>query len=458
MLQYPDLEYDGQRIHRHYVKHFKALEKAWQNGAADISYHLVARGFQTKIIDFDPNNHDRILVEVRQINRVELYLIDTTQGQSHLIAATLQDPNLEAKFIPFMKNKILLNDMDGLSVVDISSPVNPIWEMITPRLFRKIIIVPGTNAVALISPDNFGWGLVFDEGAYTLKNMMQFANPGASIEQMITSSDYPGIVFTVTKEKIFIWKPDDNNYLKTIDISSVVSWKSAYLHQKKEDTITVLSANGIVTNYKVSTGERMAERDLGIECGRLTAGASLRSDGKRFLVSCKDYTLAIVDAKTLKLKGRVATPGASHHLLPLGAGSKYAITREDRGRLIALVDTEKTKFEGYITRNCGAKLTLKVFACLRPNPVLPVNILSAVVNPWDKQRLLTTNGSELTIWDTEFKQVHNLSVFDPEFREMAEIYINPHNPNKVYALQFNGWLAVVDFWKGAKKLVSNSSL
>jgi hypothetical protein len=88
--------------------------------------------------------------------------------------------------------------------------------------------------------------------------------------------------------------------------------------------------------------------------------------------------------------------------------------------------------------------------------VLPVELQDVALNPWDSHRILTTNGIELTIWDTQFKKPRTIHVFDAHLDSATDIVLHPHNPNKVYLLKSGRWLAVIDFMKGAKKLVKSS--
>jgi hypothetical protein len=451
---YPALARNEHKIHRHYVKYFHALEKAWQSEVAEPSYQMIARGYHTKIVDFDPYNQNRLLLKVSRQNNQELYLVDTASQQSFILHAPAAINT--AHFVPNEPNKVLVLHGQGLSVMDVLDPTAPTSELITNETFTRVVIPPGSNAAAMLSLGFTWWSVKKDEyGDWELFET-SFPSMQKPVEHILTSVDYPGVVFIVTNNTINIWNPELANDLKTIAIGSNAGWKSIFLHEKKRDTVTVLSSSGVVSNYTLSTGKKTAERSLGPDCGRLRESAALSANGERFVVSCWGEHASVVDAHTLKPKGNIKISGARTFLKALGGRSPYAVSWDNLARKIALIDTQKPEFAGYITRNCGAKLSLKVFSCLRPNPVLPVELQDVALNPWDSHRILTTNGIELTIWDTQFKKPRTIHVFDAHLDSATDIVLHPHNPNKVYLLKSGRWLAVIDFMKGAKKLVKSS--
>jgi hypothetical protein len=391
---------------------------------------------------------------VSRQNNEELYLVDTASQQSFILHAPAAINT--AHFVPNEPNKVLVLHNRGLSVMDVSDPASPTSEIISNERFNRVVIPPGSNAAALLSLGLQWWSVKKDQdGDWELVGT-NFPSMQKPVEHLLTSVDYPGVVFIVTKDTINIWNPEIVNDLKTIDISSNAGWKSIFLHEKKRDTVTVLSSSGVVSNYTLSTGKKTAERSLGPDCGRLRESAALSANGERFVVSCWGEHASIVDAHSLKPKGNIKISGAITYLKALGGRSPYAVSWDNLARKIALIDTQKPEFAGYITRNCGAKLTLKVFSCLRPNPVLPVELQDVAINPWDSHRILTTNGTELTIWDTQFKIPRTIHVFDAHLDSATDIVLHPHNPNKVFLLKSGRWLAVIDFMKGAKKLVKSS--
>lgn len=451
---YPSVELSELKTHRHYVKYFRALEKAWQSDAAVPSYQAIARGRYTKIVDFDPFDQNRLLILVSRQASQELYLVDTSTKESFLISSAAPAATNTARFLPNEANQILVVHDRGLSVMDISTPATPRSEIITSERFSQLVIPPGSNAAGLLSLRLKWWSVEKNEDGQWELEETNFPSMEHPVEHLLTSVDHPGVIFIATNNTLNIWKPDNADVLKTIDIGPHSGWKSIFLHAKDKDTVTVLSSgNGIVSNLKLSTGEKLAEQDLGKACGRLKSSAALSANGERFMVSCIGDYVAVVDAKTLRKKGEIETQGAKWYLKALGVRSPYAITWDPLGRRVALIDTQKPKFAGYITRTCAAKLSLKVFSCLRPNPVQPVELQDVAINPWDNQRILTTNGIELTIWDTKFKVPRTISVFEHHLDSPTDIVIHPRNPNKVYLLKVGHWLAVIDFMKGAKKLV-----
>jgi WD40 repeat protein len=445
---YPNIKKDTDKIHRHFVNHFLALEKAWRSDNPSIEYQQIAAGYHTNIVDFDPINHNRILMTVRGHYNVDLYLLDTeTTTNYHILSGRATGP-MTGKFIPSEPSKILVTTQDGLVLVDITDPMYPATSLLTNQRFHKLFFVPGSTSAVAITPDKIAWVIHTDE-FFRFEERDQFLDLG----QTMTSTALPGKVLSVTSQDIEIWKPDDRSFRRTIALRDNDRDKAVMLQEDDPDIITVITSFGVVSNYSLSSAERLASAELGFSCGRLGQGATFSADGKHLTISCRNDQVKILDAKTLKQQASITTKGAKENILALGGASSYVITWDKLGRKLALIDTHNKRLSGYITRNCGAKLTMKVFSCFSPNPVEPIEVHDAVINHWDDRRILTTNALSLTIWDTELRSPRSIPVFESHLKGATSIIMNPYNPNIVYLLKFGGWLAVLDFWRDAKDLL-----
>jgi hypothetical protein len=445
---YPGIQRSEDKIHRHFVNHFLALEKAWRSDTPSIVYHQIASGFHTNIVDFDSINHNRILISVRGHNRVDLYLLDTQNSTNyHFLGGNATGP-MSAKFIPSDPAKLLANTQDGLALVDLTHPMNPTISFLTSQRFHTLFFVPGSTSAVAIAQNKVAW-LIHTDDFFRLEEIRQFTDLG----QTMTSTALPGKVLSVTRQAIEIWKPDDRSFKKTIETRDGDREKFVILHENDLDTITVISSFGVVSNYSLSSAAKLASIQLGFSCGRLGQGVTFSADGKHLIISCRNEQVKILNAETLKEQASITTKGAKEYILALGGASPYVITWDKLGRRLALIDTQKKSLSGYITRNCGAKLTMKVFSCFLPNPIEPVEVHDAAINHWDSRRILTTNALSLTIWDTELRSPRSIPVFESNLKGATSIIMNPYNPNIVYLLKFGGWLAVFDFWRDAKEIL-----
>ena len=76
------------------------------------------------------------------------------------------------------------------------------------------------------------------------------------------------------------------------------------------------------------------------------------------------------------------------------------------------------------------------------------------LNPWDQDKIITSNGSNLAIWNLNTKQVDVTTHPYIELNPGQTMQLNPYNPNYVILLNSDGSIAVFDFWHAAKDRLS----
>lgn len=452
----------SQQILDSYAKNFLALHKVWEEGSPTIVTLKTNRSTQSlNFLGFDPFVNGRMLVrEVYNDQSAKLKLWDINAGVSRYIYDLEDVPSLYNKvfFLSWDRNRVIVQvgrelldlDFSGYNVEAkvLSSNFRAI-EAFVDQEYHRFLSRGLSSSISVFDLDHKK-PPVFLEHDRTVRLFQEKVNERAGGET--------GHYVSVSKEKIKRWDRKSLRLIGEMTLDRAVQNSpvvSVAYREKDPDLLTLITSNGWIQNIDFVENEVTATGTVPEFCQTRSHRVTVAIGEKVVGISCRLYEMYLLNRDSLTKEGVIrASDLITGKLYNLPGTSERFISWDPYQTSVDLFDAKEKSYLGKLGGYCAGSFFERICRYIGVLESEPYQIKHMDLNPWDQDKIITSNGSNLAIWNLNTKQVDVTTHPYIELKPGQTMQLNPYNPNYVMLLNSDGSIAVFDFWHAAKARLS----
>jgi hypothetical protein len=267
-----------------------------------------------------------------------------------------------------------------------------------------------------------------------------------------------GHYVSVSKEKIKRWDRKSLDLISEMTLDRAVQNSpvvSVVYREDDPELLTLIGSTGWIQNIDFVENEVTATGIVPEFCQTRSHRVTVAIGEKVIGISCRLYEMYLLNRNSLAKQGVIrASDLISGKLYNLPGTSERFISWDPYQTSLDLFDAKEKSYLGKLGGYCTGSFFEKICRYIGVLESEPYQIKHMDLNPWDQDKIITSNGSNLAIWNLNTKQVdvttHPFITLNPG----QTMQLNPHNPNYVMLFNSDGTIGVFDFWLAAKDHLS----
>ena len=455
-----DSDMPSQKILSDASEQFLALNQVWKD-AKPFMYTLKpsSPADHAYLLGFDPFVNGRaVIAEKFSSGLTKLRLWDFNKGISRVIFRTLK-PSISFPKIFFLRwnpNQFIVQDENQIFEINASDKVVKqkslhsglrSLEILIDQKLRRLILRDLSSQIQVI--DLMG---VKANQALLHDRVLKIFNLYGENDPYISLSN----------KSLKLWDRVTLQPMRTItsDINEQLYKRIAFRSPSNPaQIITLFRFGGVIQNIDVNNGNVVAEGFIPIACRSSEDSLSVAPDRDFLALVCGNRTFYVIDPTTLVLKGKITAPELLEGNLSKLPGNQDTFIYWDKSKEeINLFNAKRNAFLGQLGGTCSGNWLERICRRIGVLESESYAIKYLAFNPWQHDKILSSNGQNLVFWNLNNSQVNSISHPLASFHTGQYLHVNQGDPNRVILLNKDGSISVWDFWAAAKVYLQHSSL
>lgn len=453
----------SQQILDSYAEYFIALHEVWTSGKPVlVTFKSNLRPSSVDILGFDPFDVGRMVTREELSDQSEkIRLWDFAKGVTRSIYQLDLVPSRFQKvfFLSWDPKKLVLQLGRKIIELDISETL--IKEKLIANSFRAIDGFIDQKYRRFVGRDISQGIKVFDlandKEPITLSHDRAFKLLQEKVDERASFAS--GHYLSISKDSIKRWDRSSLELISEMPIANPMHDShqvSIYYQETKPEQLTLIGSTGLIQNIDVVANEILATGVLPYACQHRRHMVSVAIGRQYIGISCGLNDLYLLDRDELNQKGVIRSPDAIAGKLYNLPGSKERYISWSLGETsMKLFDAKEKSYLGKLGGQCTGNFFERVCRHLGAIDSKPYQIRHIAISPWDQDKVITSNGSNIGVWDLDAKRVELSEHPHATLHSGQKMHLNPYSPNSVLLLNADGSFVAFDYWEAAKNLVSN---
>lgn len=416
-----------------------------------------------KIVAFDPNHYQNIIsletndnsqtVWMWDLDLNSAYVLHAERGGHHTIKEVVYSPWNSKQLVMFGDYTVSLIDLDwsrdfkpkGIHFT--SSKITKVIDLGKERSRLTFMTANGRIHILANSPDI--------SSSSNVAIIAQFEHPGA-IDMLVHPYNKNQLV-SFSQFEIKVWDLSQNRLISTTALESTVlsgiKRPPIFLSSNPEHVL-VWADIGKLHRFDLKAAKRVNSEPTHWACARSLTDFVVTKQPERLVVLCESDLLRVYDTSTLDLLETIQLNNYGFKGdLSLQDDRLYVWFQE--ASMLILLDSTSFEELGVISEDCVTGVSPKEpdYFCIDPEDEMVFRDIDFY--PFDKNRLVSSNGEALYFWDLDKQQMHALPIDSETMPSDVTIHMHPNNPNLIFAIDKYGILQYWDFWSQASTSFPN---
>lgn len=429
--------------------YYEAMDSMWRKGTPERrSYHLEdANSHSSEIIAYDTvSGKHRVITLEKSAQEARLRLWNIVSGERQVLKRW--PVNLTGKptahFLKWDTSKVLIKARRQLDLIDLSDSTKNISLSTNLGILQAIV----DQRQGRVIYRDWGNRLYARDLRKTSEAPMSLHQSGV-LRLFDIDANNSDSFYTQSDTSFEIWNKQGLRKINTLRLKNPVRFQG-FVHPQIPDRLFVLSEDSRLALLDTNNSKILSETTISEECKLTRKFFTFSQQANQVILVCSGVKISIYDSTTLRELASINTAFQNDIITTLPGKSNWLINWSPGKSQIRVIDSRYSRVIAHLGRTCHTNYLSLMCQDLGVFKAQDYTVSQLIVNPWQEDRFLTSNGKNLILWDLEQQKAVPVAN-DFQTAESGHIYQYKSNPFYVLHLQSDGNLTVFDFWNNAKR-------